>query len=349
MRPAGKATDKPLILVVDDERQNLQLVRRILMRRYAVELAESGQEALSKLDEIDAPAVVLTDMRMPGMNGAELLAACVDRVPEAKRLLMTGYSDYSALMDAVNRGKIHATVQKPFEPSLLQATVDSVVSLVLLERQNARLLGDLEESNEQLRAANKMLEKSLEERGANLLRRMQDALAVQAMLRKVRERDVATELLTDLSFARRLEAELCQARAHGEPVALIVVELRALEHHLRDSQSVLAQGALAAAGAAVRQTLEAETLRRPAIAGRVGATRLAVAFPARAASEAAAFAERLAGALGDGRFGAEVSVLALDSKPDWCTWDAVRDLTGASTMQPGGPRPEGATEEGRPR
>lgn len=337
MTEVPASTEKPLILVVDDESQNLGLVRRSLRRRYRIELAESGEQALQQLGRLEAPAVVLADMRMPGMNGAELLATCVERIPRAKRLLMTGYTDYSALMEAVNRGKIHATIQKPFEPSLLEATVDSVVQLHELERHNEHLMGELESSNEQLRAANKMLEKSLEERGANLLRRMQDAVEMHATLRNVRERDAVTGLLGDLPFARRLEAELRRARAHGEPLTLITVQLCALERELRRSRATEAQDALGSAGRIVREALAGEDPLRPAIAGRVSSTKVAVAFPIRTTSECAPFADRLERELSGSAFGADVSVLALESKEDWCTGDLTRDPNDQGSGRPGEP------------
>src|ERR1700719_1768734 len=103
----------PKILVVDDEPAVLNALRRLLRRAgFEVETAGTGAEALARLDGF-APDIVLSDFRMPGMNGAELLAQVKQRQPLALRLIISGYADLDSVMTSVNEGEICRFISKP--------------------------------------------------------------------------------------------------------------------------------------------------------------------------------------------------------------------------------------------
>jgi PAS domain S-box-containing protein len=113
---------RPTILVVDDEPLIGSAVVDVLEDRYTVLVAESGDAGLRLLAKHPETAVILCDQRMPGMPGHELLArAC--KMSRAVRLLMTGFSDLGAVIQAVNQGRIHSYIPKPFEPADLQVAV----------------------------------------------------------------------------------------------------------------------------------------------------------------------------------------------------------------------------------
>ena len=97
---------KEKILCVDDESSALEGYQRILHGQFEVSTAVSGAQGLAILQKWGPFAVVISDMRMPGMNGAEFLALVRERAPETVRMLLTGYSDMNAAIDAVNRGRI---------------------------------------------------------------------------------------------------------------------------------------------------------------------------------------------------------------------------------------------------
>lgn len=116
--------EKPALLVVDDEPEVLRAVARDLRKRYGQDYrilrAESGAQGLEALDELRARgepvALVLSDQRMPQMDGVALLGAARERFPSTKRALLTAYADTSAAIDAINRSQIDYYLLKPWDP-----------------------------------------------------------------------------------------------------------------------------------------------------------------------------------------------------------------------------------------
>jgi thioredoxin reductase (NADPH) len=116
--------NKPVLLVVDDDAQVLAAVRRDLRTRYrdhyTVVGATSGAEALSAARELksrgDALALIVSDQRMPGMPGSELLAKSIEVYPKARRVLLTAYSDIDAAIKAINEAHIDYYLSKPWDP-----------------------------------------------------------------------------------------------------------------------------------------------------------------------------------------------------------------------------------------
>ena len=101
------------ILYVDDEISNLNVFRNTFRRNYNIFTAESALEGLEILDreKID---MILTDQRMPEMSGVEFLKKVIQKYPEPSRILITAFTDFNALKDAVNEAKIFQFIQKPF-------------------------------------------------------------------------------------------------------------------------------------------------------------------------------------------------------------------------------------------
>ena len=95
------------ILVVDDEPDVLAVLEATLEDAWEVHTARDGPEALQLLDELDAVDLVISDQRMPGMTGVDLLAVVAERAPETVRMVLTGYSDVAPIADAVNRGSVY--------------------------------------------------------------------------------------------------------------------------------------------------------------------------------------------------------------------------------------------------
>lgn len=89
------------ILVVDDESANLRLLKRVLADEYDVIEATSGAEGLERLKDYDI-SLIITDQRMPGLTGVQLLEQSLDFRPQAIKILLTGYTDIQALIDAIN-------------------------------------------------------------------------------------------------------------------------------------------------------------------------------------------------------------------------------------------------------
>lgn len=110
-------TDK--ILFVDDEPAVLDGYKRMLRREFEVDTAVCGQQGLEEISNHGPYAVVISDMRMPEMNGAQFLSQVRQTAPDTVRMLLTGYSDMDAAMSAVNEGNIFRFLTKPCEKDLL--------------------------------------------------------------------------------------------------------------------------------------------------------------------------------------------------------------------------------------
>jgi response regulator RpfG family c-di-GMP phosphodiesterase len=120
---------RPRVVCVDDDPQVLSGLSLHLRRRYEVETAMSGAAALELLARQPPAAVLISDMRMPGMNGAELLAKASVSHPQTTRVLLTGHAELDSAISAVNNGRIFRFLVKPCPPPELLATVDAAADL----------------------------------------------------------------------------------------------------------------------------------------------------------------------------------------------------------------------------
>ena len=135
------------ILLVDDEPNVLHALQRQLRGRYTVHTAESGEAALRLCREAGPFAVIVSDMRMPGMNGVELLATVKALYPDTVRLMLTGNADQETAIEAVNSGQIFRFLTKPCPPALL------LTSLALAVRQHRLQTAEQELLQETLRGS----------------------------------------------------------------------------------------------------------------------------------------------------------------------------------------------------
>ena len=159
---------KPVILCVDDEVSILKSLQRLFIQHDAsLLLADSGEKAL-ELMQRHKVNVIISDMRMPGMTGAEFLAQAAKAQPDAYRILMTGYADLASTISAINIGRIHRYVQKPWDNQELIKTVDEGLAYYHLLRQNKILTAKVAAQNKQLKEMNLSLEEMVHQRTAQL-------------------------------------------------------------------------------------------------------------------------------------------------------------------------------------
>lgn len=130
------------ILLVDDEEANVRLLKRVLSDEYDTLEALSGQEGLNVLKEHDI-SLIITDQRMPGMTGVQLLKESLAIRPDAIRILLTGYTDVQALIDAINSGHVYKYVPKPWDRDELKVTVKRAIETYELKQRNTQLVQDL--------------------------------------------------------------------------------------------------------------------------------------------------------------------------------------------------------------
>lgn len=130
--------DKLKLMVVDDEPDNLDLLYRTFRRDFRVFKANGAMSALKILDEEGEMAIIISDQRMPLMNGTEFLSKTVERFPETIRILLTGFTDVEDLVEAINSGKVFKYITKPWQPDHLKAVVQQASDTyrVLKQRTN---------------------------------------------------------------------------------------------------------------------------------------------------------------------------------------------------------------------
>ncbi|MEM8610683.1 MAG: SpoIIE family protein phosphatase [Cyanobacteria bacterium P01_H01_bin.105] len=132
----SSTTHEPLkLLVVDDELDNLELLHRTFRRGYRVYRASSGQDALECLNQHGEMAIIISDQRMPKMNGTEFLSLTTDRFPDTIRIVLTGYTDVEDLVDAINSGKVFKYITKPWKPNELRQVIDEAAKTYRIVKQ----------------------------------------------------------------------------------------------------------------------------------------------------------------------------------------------------------------------
>lgn len=144
------ADKKIAILYVDDEENNLFSFKAAFRIKYQVFTAISGQEALKLLE--DRPVnIIISDQRMPNMTGVEFLEKVIEKFPDPVRILLTGYADMGAVVDAVNKGKIFHYLTKPWNEEELDITINRAYESYL-EKERLKV------ENEKLGTSNDQLE-----------------------------------------------------------------------------------------------------------------------------------------------------------------------------------------------
>ncbi len=142
MNPPSTRDRRPKVLYVDDQLGNLT-VFKASMRRFAdIRTATSGEEALEILETEEFP-IVISDQRMDGMSGSEFLAAVRERSPDSIRILLTAYTDFNALADAINDGAIARFVRKPWERDEMREILVNSSRLYWKSRENRVLIQQL--------------------------------------------------------------------------------------------------------------------------------------------------------------------------------------------------------------
>lgn len=141
-------------MIVDDEPANLRTLERLFRQDYQVVTAPSGAEALALLEQHDV-ALLISDQRMPTMTGVELMIKTVAIRPHMVKILLTGYTDVGALIDALNSGLVYRYLTKPWNNDDLRLTVSRALehyemmkSKHLLVMENQRLRARLEQISE---------------------------------------------------------------------------------------------------------------------------------------------------------------------------------------------------------
>jgi response regulator RpfG family c-di-GMP phosphodiesterase len=144
--PSGKKIN---ILYVDDELNNLISFKAVFRIKYNVLTAISGSDAIKVLRDNEVN-IIITDQRMPQMTGVEFLESILGDFPDPTRILLTGYADMNAVIDAVNKGKIFHYLNKPWNEEELDMTIQRAYEVYKAKMDEKELNSKLTVSNEQL-------------------------------------------------------------------------------------------------------------------------------------------------------------------------------------------------------
>jgi response regulator RpfG family c-di-GMP phosphodiesterase len=223
------AADKPVLLCVDDEPNILSGLRRAFRSGYQVLVANGGAEALDILRQQPVD-LVISDMRMPAMNGAEFLAKVAEGWPQVMRLLLTGHADMGAVIQAINAGHIYGYYNKPCEYAELHLGVENALKQKRLTEERDCLMAQLAQRNQELNTLNTELDSKVKVRTAQLQTAMEQLKSSNQNLKKHYSDTVrAFSRFVDLregkasGHARRV-AE--QARRLGQKLGLKAEELQ---------------------------------------------------------------------------------------------------------------------------
>jgi len=201
------------VLFVDDEENILHAVERLFMDEgVEVFTASSGKRALEVLAAHPEMAVIVSDQRMPEMTGVDFLEKSRVVASAAVRILLTGYADVNAAIDAVNRGGIYRYLAKPWNDEELLQTVKGAVQMHMLIRENKRLNAVVQKQNEELKRWSQELEVIVQEQTMELQKSYDSLRAINAKLRTNFKNTI-------MAFAGLVELRDPRMRAHSRNVA----------------------------------------------------------------------------------------------------------------------------------
>ena len=137
------------VLYVDDLQTNLILFQATFEHDYNIILADSAAKALEILKEQEIQ-VLVTDQRMPDMTGTELLEIVSRDYPEVRRFLLTAFTDFETVVEAVNKGHIHGYINKPLQAEEVRISINNSLEMYYLRKRNNEMMIELENANQEL-------------------------------------------------------------------------------------------------------------------------------------------------------------------------------------------------------
>ena len=229
------------ILIVDDEEDILKLMKNLLeMKGYKALMAPDGETALKISTGVDLGAVI-SDYRMPGMNGVELLSRLREEHTDVPMILATAFADVNIVIEAINKGRAYKLIRKPWDPFDLQQEVKSAVEYSISEKRRKELEARLKEQNEileervlertseldkvieELQAANDTISQTYQ----HLLQ--SDKLATMGLMAGTIAHDIANPLTVVLARARLLLMKGTLGDAESENLNIIIKNSQKIE------------------------------------------------------------------------------------------------------------------------
>jgi two-component system, NtrC family, response regulator HupR/HoxA len=228
---------KPQLLVVDDELANLQKLQRTFVGEYVVHAAQSGEAALDLLRKHPIDAII-TDQKMPNMTGIEFLEASQKEYPNLVRIVLTGFTEVEDLIAAINTGKVHKYITKPWEPEVLKLAVREALERMKLIQENERLARELESANEKLRTENTILRQEVEKvlPHRQIVYGSPEMENILKLLRRVTGTETTVLIQGETGTGKELVARFIHRESNRSDQAFIAVNCGAIPRDLVESE-----------------------------------------------------------------------------------------------------------------
>jgi two-component system response regulator HupR/HoxA len=225
------------LLLVDDEMANLQKLQRTFVGQYGVHLAQSGEEALQILHKIPVDAII-TDQKMPNMTGIEFLELSQKDYPNLVRIVLTGFTEVEDLIAAINTGKVHKYITKPWEPEDLRLTVRDALEKMELVRENERLATELQSANEKLQTENIILRQEVEKQvlSKNIIYGSPEMENILRLLRRVTGTETTVLIQGETGTGKELVARFIHGESNRRDQIFIPVNCGAIPKDLVESE-----------------------------------------------------------------------------------------------------------------
>jgi two-component system, sensor histidine kinase and response regulator len=138
------------VLYIDDEINNLLSFQALFRRKYKIFIASSAAEGINILKDENDINVIICDQRMPGTTGVEFFQVMLKSFPSPVRILLTGYTDVQAIIDAINKGEIFRYIKKPWDEFELQNAIHNAYEIYITRQQLNKKIAELERTNNEL-------------------------------------------------------------------------------------------------------------------------------------------------------------------------------------------------------
>jgi signal transduction histidine kinase len=230
---------KYTILYVDDEESNLRIFKNTFRRDYNILTATSGIEGLKLLDT-ERVDLILTDQRMPGMSGVDFLKQAINKFPELNRILVTAYTDYDILRDAVNELNIFQYVEKPWKEDDIKSTIDSALEIHRLKIENQKLTQTLLGNNSELKRINEELNQEIEKHKITQLELIREkeyaenCNSLKSAFLANMSHEVRTPMNSIMGFMGLIDENFISSTTRKEYIAIVNKSCHQLLHIIND-------------------------------------------------------------------------------------------------------------------
>ncbi len=224
-------------MLVDDELANLQKLQRTFMGQYDVYPAQSGEEALEILHKAPIDAII-TDQKMPNMTGIQFLEISQNIQPNLVRIVLTGFTEVEDLIAAINAGRVHRYITKPWEPSDVRLVVQDALEKMELVRENERLAAELRIANEKLQAENIMLRHEVEKQvfSNRIIYGSPEMENILRLLRRVTGTETTVLIQGETGTGKELVARFIHGESNRRDQIFIPVNCGAIPKDLVESE-----------------------------------------------------------------------------------------------------------------